>query len=128
VRDDDWVSVTDFSTRDQAQRAGASLLESGIVATVDDEAGLFVLSVMPDDVSRACELLGVPEPTPVALPLDEPLPVESTKWRLPRERLPLFIIGYLVVLVGMSAAIFFVVVWLLGGYDSTEMPTITTPS
>jgi hypothetical protein len=39
-----------------------------------------------------------------------------------------FIIGYLVVLVALSVAVFYVVVWLLGGYDSTEVPNVTVPN
>ena len=127
IGNDDWVRITEFPSHEEASSAGASLLESGVVATLDDEAGYVVLSVLPDDVSRACELLGVAEPAADVLPLDQPLPAERIKWRFPRERLGLFIVGYLVVLVALCVVIFFVVVWLLGGYESTEMPSVRQP-
>ena len=124
----EWVRVSDFASRDEASRAGAMLLESGIVATLEEGDGTTALAVLPDDVARACELLDVAPPQAAALPLDEPLSPEAVRWRLPRERLHWFVIGYVAVLVGVAAVVFLVVVWLLGGFDSTEMPNTTFPS
>jgi hypothetical protein len=123
----DWVRLTELESSDAASQAGALLLESGIVATVDDDVDGdgTVLSVLPDDVSRACEILGIDEPVAAPLPFDAPLPVEATRWRIPRERIGLFAVGYLVVLIAVSIAVFFVVAWILGGFDSTEVPNVT---
>lgn len=126
IENGDWVDLTEFDSIDEASRAGALLLESGIVAALgEDDTSPTMLSVLPDDVARACEILGVDEPATPVLPLDQPLPTEATRWRFPRERMALFVIGYIVVLVGLSVGVFFVVAWILGGFDSTEVPPVT---
>lgn len=124
----DWVRVSDFPSRDDASRAGAMLLESGIVATLEDGDGSTALAVLPADVERACELLDVAPPVAAPPPLDEPLSPEAVRWRIPRERLPWFVLGYVVVLLVVGGAVFVVVAWLLGGFDSTEVPNTTFPS
>jgi hypothetical protein len=122
---DGFVRVHELPTGDAARAAGASLLTSGVVSVIDEPAadgGSFGLLVLPDDVPRACELLGVSEPVlgPALIPLDQPLPVETTKWRLPRDKLPIFALGYVLVIVLVCVAVFFTVVWLLGGYDNVD--------
>jgi hypothetical protein len=122
-----WVQVIDFPSEAEASQAGAMLLESGIVALREDDSGVTSLAVQADDVERACELLGVAVPGPAVLPLEVPLGREQVRWRFPRERLGLFIIGYVVALAVLATGVFFLVVWLLGGYDSTEIPDLTVP-
>lgn len=123
----DWVRVHDFPSRDDASAAGARLLESGIVAMLEDGDDVTGLAVLPADVERACELLGVAVPETPLPSLDEPLPPDAGRWRLPREHLPWFVLGYLVVLVALGVIVFFVVAWLLGAFDSTELPNTTLP-
>jgi hypothetical protein len=124
MTDSEWVRVIDFPSEAEASQAGARLLESGIVAVLEDETGNTSLAVQPGDVVRACEVLGVAAPATAepVLPLDVPLSREEVRWRFPRERLGVFVAGYVAALLVLGVVVFFVVVWLLGGYDSAEIP------
>ncbi|MDZ7732522.1 MAG: hypothetical protein U5R31_04880 [Acidimicrobiia bacterium] len=131
-----WIA--EYDDAEEARVAGATLLESGIVATVAARGDRHELSVMEADVDRSCELLGVPVPERqhLAPTLDDRPAGESPpkqRWKIPREQLPWAVAGYLVVLVLMVIAVFVASVYLFGGDfdgrldpDDVDIPGVPT--
>jgi hypothetical protein len=119
VADAGFVWIIDYDDPDDARRAGATLLASGIVAEVDVVGELHSLSVMEDQVERGCELLGLPvpevSPTVPWEPSSSDQPAKRLRWRYPRERVPWLVAGYVLVVVLLTIGVFVAAVFVFGG-------------